>query len=170
MPDSALRLVPLDRRHLALTRAWANDPELMRLMDRGAAVTEPEHEAWFTSVVGGEDCRYFAVESAGRHVGNVWLWNIDARHQKAELRVVIGDEAFRGRGVGIEAIGMACQYGFEELGLHRIYAYVQSINPAARHAFEGAGFALEGTLRDDRCAGDRFIDTYLLARIKAARG
>jgi len=29
-----VRLVPLDRTHLVLTRAWANDPELARLMDR----------------------------------------------------------------------------------------------------------------------------------------
>lgn len=166
VPDSALRLVSLERRHLERTRAWANDPELMRLMDRRAAVSEAEHEAWFSSVVGGDGCRYFAVEIGGTHVGNVWLWNIDPLHQKAELRIVIGDPAFRGRGVGVEAIERACQYGFEQLGLHRIYAYVLSINPAARRAFEAAGFTLEGTLRDDRRAGEGFVDAHVLARVK----
>ena len=166
MPESAIRLVPLDRRHLDWTRRWANDPELMRLMDRAGQVSEAEHEAWFSSVVRGEDCRYFAIEAGDRHVGNVWFWNIEPRHQKAELRIVIGDGAFRGRGVGVDALERACQYGFEELGLHRIYAYVLSINPAARRAFEGAGFVLEGTLRDDRRAGDGFVDAYLLARVK----
>ena len=29
------------------------------------------------------------------------------------------------------------------------------------------GFSLEGTLRDDRWAADRFIDSYLLARVNA---
>jgi len=138
----------------------------MQLMDRAAPVSPAEHEAWFTSVVASHGCRYFAIEADGQHVGNVWLWDIDTRHQKAELRIVIGDPAFRGRRVGVEAIAMACKYGFEQLGLHRIYAYVLSLNPAARQAFEHAGFTLEGTLRDDRRAGDRFIDAYLLARIK----
>ena len=136
-------------------------------MDRAAPVSNAEHEEWFTSVVSGEGCRFFAIEADSQHVGNVWLWNIDTRHQKAELRIVIGDGAFRGRGVGVEAIAAACQYGFEQLGLHRIYAYVLSINPAARHAFERAGFTLEGTLRDDRRAGDTFVDAFLLARVNS---
>lgn len=166
-----VRLVPLDRPHLARTREWANDPQLMRLMDRQTPVSEAEHDAWFASVVPGDDCAYFAIETVdeGAHVGNAWLWAIDRHHRKAELRVVIGDAAARGRGMGTEAIDRLCRHGFDTLGLHRIYAYVLSINPAARHAFERAGFALEGTLRDDRWAGDQFVDTYLLARLREGR-
>lgn len=170
MPVSAgVTLVPLDRAHLARTRAWANDPEIARLMDRARPVSEPEHEAWFEAIRGREDCVYFAVEQEGepRHVGNVWLWAIDLRHRKAELRIVIGDPAARGRGVGAEAIERLCRYGFDRLNLHRIYAYVLAINPGGRRAFEKAGFALEGTLREDRWAGDRFTDVYLLGRLKA---
>jgi len=163
-----VRLVPLDRPHLAQTREWANDPQLMRLMDRQRPVSVAEHDAWFAFVSHSDDCAYFAIETVdGRaHVGNVWLWAIDQRHRKAELRVVIGDEAARGRGMGAEAIDRLCRHGFDRLGLHRIYAYVLSINPAARRAFERAGFALEGVLRDDRWAEDRFVDTYLLARLR----
>jgi RimJ/RimL family protein N-acetyltransferase len=139
----------------------------MRQMDRVHLVTAAEHEAWFTSVVQGDACAYFAIEAGAGHVGNAWLWDIDRRHRKAELRVVVGDPAARGRGVGAEAIGQLCVHGFEALGLHRIYAYVLAINPAARTAFERAGFALEGTLRDDRWTGDRFVDTWLLARLNA---
>ena len=58
-------LVPLGREHLARTRSWANDPELMRLLDRARVVSEPEHEAWFDAVVGRDDCAYFAIEQAG---------------------------------------------------------------------------------------------------------
>jgi RimJ/RimL family protein N-acetyltransferase len=140
----------------------------MRLMDRRLPVSAAEHEAWFASVIRSDDCAYFAVEAVedGAHVGNVWLWAIDRGHRKAELRVVIGDAAARGRGMGAEAIDRLCGHAFDLLGLHRIYAYVLSVNPIARRAFERAGFALEGTLRDDRWAGDRFVDAYLFARLK----
>lgn len=160
-------LVPFDRAHMARTRAWANDAEIARLMDRARPVSEPEHEAWFESILGRDDCVYFAVEQADdpRHVGNVWLWAIDPRHRKAELRVVIGEPSARGRGVGHAAIDLMCRYGFERLNLHRIYAFVLAINPGARRAFEKAGFVLEGTLHEDRWAGDRFTDVYLLARV-----
>ena len=166
MPDR-LELVPLDRPHLARTREWANDPELMRLMDRKQPVSPVEHEAWFASLPRRADCAYFAIETVdGRaHIGNVWLWDIDRRHRKAELRVVVGDRGARGKGLGAEAIDRLCRYAFEKLDLHRVYAYVLDINPSARKAFERAGFSLEGTLRDDRWAVDRFIDSYLLARV-----
>jgi RimJ/RimL family protein N-acetyltransferase len=162
-----LELVPLDRPHLARTREWANDPELMRLMDRKQPVLPAEHEAWFLSLARRADCAYFAIETLeGRaHIGNAWLWDIDRRHRKAELRVVVGDRGARGQGLGAEAIDRLCRYAFDKQGLHRVYAYVLGSNPSARRAFERAGFTLEGTLRDDRWAVDRFIDTYLLARV-----
>ena len=169
MVAERLRLVTLDRPHLARTREWANDPDLMRLMDRKQPVTPVEHEAWFASLARRSDCAYFAIETldGGAHVGNVWLWDIDRRNRKAELRVVVGDTGARGHGLGSEAIDRLCRYGFEQAGLHRIYAYVLGINPAGRRAFERAGFTIEGTLRDDRWAVDRFIDSYLLARVNA---
>ena len=167
MVAERVRLVPLDRPHLDRTREWANDPRLMWLMDRQQPVSVAEHEVWFASVVRGDNCVYFAIETVDDHVhvGNAWLWDIDRRHRKAELRVVIGHEAARGRGMGAEAIDQLCRHGFDRLGLHRIYAHVLSINPAARRAFERAGFELEGTLRDDRWTADGFVDAYLLARV-----
>jgi methionyl-tRNA formyltransferase len=163
-----VRIVLLERRHLDRTREWANDPEIMSLMDRARHVAADEHDAWFVSIAGREDCAYFAIETpdAGVHVGNVWLWAIDRRHRKAEIRIVIGDPAVRGQGVGTAAIDQLCRHGFDALGLHRIYAYVLAVNLAARRAFERAGFTLEGTLRHDRWAGDTFVDTYLLARLR----
>ena len=162
-----IELVPISRTHLARTLEWANDPELMRLMDRRQPVSPPEHEAWFASLSRRADCAYFAIElrSDRTHIGNVWLWDIDRRNRKAELRVVVGDRDARGSGLGSEAIDTLCRHAFGLLGLHRIYAYVLGINPSARLAFERAGFAHEGTLRDDRWASDRFIDSDLLARL-----
>ena len=166
MGSGRVNLVPLDRRHLARTRTWANDPGLMWVMGRARVVSEAEHQAWFEALARRDDRVYFAVETGeALHVGNVWLWAIDRRHRKAELRVVIGDAAARGRGIGVAAIDRMCRYAFDELKLHRIYANVLAINPAGRRAFERAGFALEGALRDDRLAGDRFIDTYVMARV-----
>ena len=162
-----VRLVALERGHLARTRAWANDPENIRLMNRERPVTEAEHETWFESIRRRDDCAFFAVETGdpGRHVGNVWLWAIEPRHRKAEVRIVIGEAPARGRGIGSAAIDQLCRYAFEQRQLHRVYAYVLAHNPAARRAFERAGFHLEGTLRDDRWTGDDFTDAYLLARL-----
>jgi RimJ/RimL family protein N-acetyltransferase len=67
--------------------------------------------------------------------------------------------------VGTRAIDLISRYAFEQLRLHRVYAYVLALNPRARRAFEKAGFELEGTLRDDRSVGDGYVDSYLLSRL-----
>ena len=160
-----LRLVPLDRQHLEATRRWANDPDLMRLMDRDQPVSVSEHATWFQTVQERRDCAYFAIESVdgARHFGNVWLWNIDTRHKRAEVRIVI-DLSSASRGFGSESIELMSQFAFERLRLHKLFAYVLSINPRARRAFEKAGFEVEGVLKEDRWTAEGFVDVWLLGR------
>jgi diamine N-acetyltransferase len=169
LQGDAIHLSPLSQRHLEATRRWANDPILMALMDRAKPVQEAEHQSWFESLQNRHDCRYFAIETndESRHVGNVWLWAIDARHHKAELRIVIGDSPTQGKGLGTQAIQLACLFGFQQLNLHKIYAYVLSLNPRALRAFEKAGFVVEGLLQADRWTGQRFVDVFLLGRQSA---
>ena len=159
-------LCPLDRRHAEGARAWANDVELARLLDRARPVSDAEHEKWTAGLHGRDDCVYFAIETAeGRHVGNVWLWGIDPRHRKAEVRIVIGEPQALGRGMGSEAIRLLADYARDRLNLRRLYAYVLSTNPRARRAFEKAGFELEGTLRQDRWVGDGYADVWIVSRV-----
>ncbi len=42
-----IRLTPLAEKHLNATLAWANDAELMRLMDRVTPVEPDGHRRWF---------------------------------------------------------------------------------------------------------------------------
>ncbi|HEX3658517.1 MAG TPA: GNAT family N-acetyltransferase [Pirellulales bacterium] len=164
---AGLTLSPLERKHLTRTRAWANDPELMRLLNRQHTVTEAEHAEWFDALQQATDRHYFAVETdAGRHIGNVWLWQIDPRHRKAEVRIVIGEAANQGRGLGSRAIELVTDLAFATLDLHRLYAFVLDINPRARRAFEKAGFCAEGILKEDRWTGDRRCDVFALGRLR----
>jgi RimJ/RimL family protein N-acetyltransferase len=161
--DVVLR--PLERRHLAATLEWTNDRQLARLLDRAARVEADEHQRWFNALAGRSDTVYFAIEAGGRHIGNVWLANIDARHRKAEVRIVLATDAV-GRGAGTEALREITTYAFVTLDLQRLYAYVLAFNPRARRSFEKAGFELEGTLRNDRMDGSTPVDVYVLGRLR----
>ena len=168
MDGTYIRLTPLSSSHLTLTREWANDPNLMRLLDRARPVMEQEHEAWYAQLHTHKDQVHFAIETQkdSIHIGNVWLVDIDSRHHRAELRIVMGNTQYHGKGFGTEAIQLLCDYAFRRLNLHKIYAYVLSINPPARHAFEKASFKLEGELRADRWLDDRYIDVFLMGRLR----
>ena len=160
--------MPLEPRHSLATKTWANDPELMMLMNRAGPVGDDEHERWFADLAQRSDCVYFAIETTdqGRHIGNVWLWAIDARHRRAEVRIVIGTPDSAGRGFGSESLDLAARYAFDRLSLHKVFAQVLATNPRARRAFEKAGFELEGVLKADRWNGDGYVDVYALGRLR----
>lgn len=166
-PGKTIFLLPLAARHLERTRDWVNDPQLMRLLNRTDYVAEAEHQDWFDRLKDRTDCVYFAIETSEdhEHIGNIWLWDIDQRHRRAEVRVVIGAHERLGKGLGSEAIALISQFAFKQLELHKVYAYVLSINPRARAAFEKAGFAVEGVLRQDRWTGDAFTDVFFLGKL-----
>ena len=159
-------LVPLDRRHMAQTLRWTNDDDLARLMDRPRKVEASEHEQWFAALAGRTDTLFFAIEDDGRHLGNVWLANIEPRHRKAEVRIVI-DAGAANRGCGSQAIQLLATHAFGEMRLNRLYAFVLVFNPRARRAFEKSGFVLEGMLRQDRFDGSAFADTVVLGRLNS---
>lgn len=160
--DVVLR--PFDRQHLAATLAWANDPELARLLNRTSSIDDDEHERWFLSLARRPDTRHFAIESGGRHIGNVWLAAIDQRHRKAEVRIVIGLDDVE-KGSGARALTLVAEHAFSTLGLRRLYAYVLAFNLRAKRAFEKAGFELEGTLRQDRLSAGVPVDVFVLGRV-----
>ena len=168
MRGEGIELRPLVRSDLERWRAWINDPEIASYLDRVLPVSEPEHEQFFErSVVGNASAVWYAIDRLPdrSHIGNVWLWNVSSRNRNAELRIVIGDRSAWGTGAGTQAVRLLTQYGFDRLGLHKIYAYVMERNPRAKAAFEKAGYSLEATLRDENFWEGRFADVYRLARV-----
>jgi RimJ/RimL family protein N-acetyltransferase len=169
--NQRVRLVPLAEKHLDATFRWVNDPAMMRLLGRATHVESDEHLRWFDQLQRRTDCRYLGVETTddGAHIGNIWLWDINTVDRKAEVRVLFGDEAARGRGYGSEAIRLLADLAFDTMRLHRLYAFVFSINPRAKRAFEKAGFRSEGVLRQERRVGDEYVDVYLLGQLASDR-
>ena len=72
----------------------------------------------------------------------------------------------RGQGMGSEAIGFVPQHAFRRLNLHKLYAYVLSVNPRGVRAFEQAGFVVEGVLKFDRWVDKLYVDVQLLGRVR----
>ncbi len=159
-------LVPLCREYLERWREWVNDGEVAELLDRVLPVTDDEHERYYRdAVVENRHAVWFAVESNDDHeyVGNVWLWNMDSRHRRAEVRILIGESRARGRGYGAEALVLLRDHAVRKLGLHKLYAYVHVRNPSARAAFERAGFHLEATLKAEAFWDGSFRDVWRMA-------
>ena len=106
---------------------------------------------------------------SGRLLGSVSLHKIDRDQGDAEVGYWVAPWA-RGRRLGAAAAAAAAAYGFERLGLHRVYLFHAVENPASCAVARRAGFLLEGTLRQSfRYPDGRHHDEHLHARLVTDR-
>lgn len=79
-------------------------------------------------------------------IGSAALRDIDPEHLQAELGFWIGREWWR-QGYASEAAAVVIHFGFESLGLNRIFAHHMARNPAAGQVLRHVGMQREGLLR-----------------------
>jgi RimJ/RimL family protein N-acetyltransferase len=83
--------------------------------------------------------------------------NITAAHERAELGYWIGVPHW-GRGYVTEAAAAVLAFGFENLGLNRIYAFRFAENSASGRVLEKIGMRHEGRSRAHIKKWERFVD------------
>lgn len=149
-------------------RAWVNDPEIARLIDRARPVTPAEHEAWYRALVASPSAAVFAIDRLrdGELIGVVWLYDIHPRHRRAEVRIVIGEKSAWGGGYGTDALRVLVGIAFGLLRLEKLWADVLVTNPRGAAAFERAGFKREGLLLGDRAQDDGRVDVIRLGILR----
>jgi RimJ/RimL family protein N-acetyltransferase len=82
-------------------------------------------------------------------IGAVAFFQHDQVHRRAELRKVIGDPNARRQGYAREATRLWIRYGFEVLGLRKIYLDTLDTNLRNIRLNESLGFVVEGILRNE---------------------
>ena len=85
----------------------------------------------------------------GKPIGALAYLNHDVDQRRAELRKLIGDPEFRGMGIAEEATRLWVHYGFETLGLEKIYVSTLQTHIGNIKLNEKIGFQVEGLLRDE---------------------
>jgi RimJ/RimL family protein N-acetyltransferase len=93
--------------------------------------------------------------------GEALLWGIDAHNRGAHIGLSLRP-AFRGRGLGADAVRVLCRYGFDVRGLHRLQVETLADNQAMIRAAVRCGFTPEGTLRRSAWVGGEFLDEVIL--------
>lgn len=92
--------------------------------------------------------RLCICERSGKLVGLIDLFDFDPKNQRAGLGIVVLKNEDRNKGVGSEAIELLCQYAFQTLNLHQLYANVASDNETSLHLFKKMGFQEVGVKKD----------------------
>ena len=99
------------------------------------------------------------LRSDARQIGGIGL-RIEPQHQHAELGYWLG-VAYWGRGYATEAAREMLRYGFEDLGLHRIFATHFKHNAASGRILKKIGMHYEGCQREHLLKWGEFVDSEM---------
>ena len=165
-----LRLVTIDDCTDAYVD-WLNDPEVNHYLETGWSVqTLKSIRTFVDSMLSTSDNYLFAIVLKDNlaHIGNVKIGPINRIHLYADLGYFIGTKEQWRKGFASEAIGVAVDFAFVRLGLHRVQAGVNSENSASRKVLLKVGFSHEGALRKKLKSrtGKGWDDNLLLGMLK----
>ena len=85
----------------------------------------------------------------GQPIGALAFLDHDVEQRRAELRKLIGEPEFRGKGIAEEATRLWIGYGLSVLDLEKIYVSTLQTHIGNIHLNEKVGFQVEGLLRDE---------------------
>ncbi|MEJ7588473.1 MAG: GNAT family protein [Ferruginibacter sp.] len=92
---------------------------------------------------------YKAMDATGNTVGHISLGGISWKNRSGRIsRVLIGNDAEKGKGLCQRMITAVLKIAFDDLKLHRVSLGVYHHNIAAVKCYEKAGFVSEGIQRD----------------------
>jgi UDP-4-amino-4,6-dideoxy-N-acetyl-beta-L-altrosamine N-acetyltransferase len=163
-------LLPFDEAHVPLVRRWVNQPDVRAGTGTEGPVSDYEHRRWYERVMEDPTRRTFVIGDAGSPdampVGLIGLSNLNLRSRTGEYWIYVGEAGSRRRGLAMEATILILDYGFNTLGLHRIYLHVMENNLPAANLYRKLGFVQEGVARQHMFWQGRYLDMIQFAMLE----
>lgn len=169
-PRLILRQMDLDDLDFAFRHF--GDPEVNRyLVDEPPITTREQAEEIIRFYLHPQGKSYnrwgIALKENGALIGTVGYHQWERKHYRAEIGYDLSRKYWR-RGLMSEALGVALDFGFESMALHRVGALVHPDNRASIGLLEKFGFAREGKLRGYYHREDEFVDHLVFSLLKGS--
>jgi len=112
------------------------------------------------------DFRHFIVEAGPgtESVGFVILQGCRNPHHSVELKRIVLQR--KGEGMGRACVRLLAQMAFRDLGAHRFWLDVKSLNTRAQALYRSEGFVEEGRLRDSVQTADGYDTLIVMAMLE----
>ncbi len=150
----------LSKEDLSMRVNWMNNPKVYSSMHFDLPVKLENTEKWFESNKTKNNRADMIFVEDGGVVAMGGLTSIQQNLMKAELYIFVNPDIQKS-GIGTKATKLLCKYGFENLGLNKIYLETNEDNYAAQRVYEKCGFKLEGRLRNEY----KTVDGKFLCRL-----
>jgi RimJ/RimL family protein N-acetyltransferase len=128
--------------------AWLHDDAAEKYISASARTTGlADLRRYVGERIGREDVVFLGIftKDTGTHIGNIKYEPVDAKQGYAIMGILIGEPAWRGKGVASEVLKASAGWLRRNRGIGQILLGVHSDNVAAIKAYEKVGFSIAET-------------------------
>ena len=146
--DYVMEIRKLQKQDLETRVQWMNNPKIYSCMHFEVPILMDKTIQWYENNLTNENRFDVTVLEDGVVVAFGGFTSINREIGKAETYLFV-DPIHLHKGIGTRAKQQICQFGFEQLGLNKIYFITNEDNYASIRVNEKCGFKLEGRLRQE---------------------
>jgi diamine N-acetyltransferase len=166
-----VRLRAIERADLPQFVKWLNDPEVIENLELYVPLSLGQEENWYskalTRPVVEQPMAIEVKEGEGwQTIGTLAFEEIHWHDHSSEVGIAIGDKAYWNKGYGTDALKLLLKYGFQTVGLNRIWLRVYETNQRGISAYTKAGFIHEGIMRQARWKNGKFISIHIMSVLR----
>ena len=148
---------------------WENNPDNWRVSGTEVPYSLHEMQQFIenaSDVRANKQLRLIrcAIDS-NEAIGTLDLFDINFKHKRAGVGILIGDQQARGKGYALESLSLLEDYVGRFLGLVNLYCGVHADNDASIQLFKKANYIQVGTRINWYVEGKNYTDELLFQRI-----
>jgi RimJ/RimL family protein N-acetyltransferase len=125
---------------------WFRDPEAARhIASAGDTQALSDLRSYVAGRLNRDDVLFLGIfdRTTGEHVGNLKYEPVNAAEGYAIMGILIGEPAYRGRGVAAEVLAASARWLRDRRQIRQIVLGVSVDNERAIRGYQSAGFAIE---------------------------
>jgi diamine N-acetyltransferase len=123
-------------------------------------------EKRYDNRVADEDKAWFAIEVAGRLIGDLNLHHRDRRSGVSAFGIGIYDPEYLSQGYGREAIGLMLDWAFRIQNYQKIWLDTWATNQRAMRCYQSLGFVEEGRQRRQLFVNGEYVDVVIMGLLR----
>lgn len=148
---------------------WLNDARVTEHLAPVYPISHQAERAWMAIMPDpGYRNANLSIETTaeGTLIGSARLAVAAPENRSGELSILIGETRFWDGGYGSDTMRALCRFGFEMMGLHRIWLEVLESNARAIHVYEKLGFRHETRRREAVHKFGRWQDVLVMSLLE----
>ena len=151
--NRVMEIRKLQKEDLETRVLWMNDPKIYSSMHFEVPILMDKTIQWYENNLKNDNRFDVTVLEDGAIVAFGGFTSINREIGKAET-YLFANPIHLHKGIGTRAKKLICQFGFEQLGLNKLYFITNEDNFASIRVNEKCGFKLEGRMRQEYLTKD----------------